>query len=408
MSIKYSLILQVVLFAYGSTSLLGAEPTKTASPMSAPNAAGIYWLAFSVMPGLDLEQKTLLKATSPSVVAPLPNEIVPLVSYYGLSLSELHRAYRVVPCDWQLDETAGPLMVMPHLSKAIDVSHAALLRARHRFASGETDAAISDVLAVLKLARDGGASPFIVSMYVDSVIEKAASEVLAANLTQLKPEQIHQLLVALSQLPASSDLATIIQADERLMCEWLERKINVEVDKLSDPQAGGLMLMEMLKPLFDQGGPGPSDDEAAEGQRQAELMKGLSVTDVRASLQLYRNDSAALHEMAELPMVERSERVKSLVATLSAARQMKTRDDAMRYISVTMMQFNWNDVFAREEQLLVRRQLLEQALRVQLDGANVLQEIYRRKVEYKQTATGFELRCLVGDKPVVLTVGGDK
>jgi hypothetical protein len=116
--------------------------------MAAPNAAGIYWHAFAAFPSLDDEEKKLLKTAMPTDMAPLSNELAPIVARNGRAMHELHRARTVVPCDWQLDMAAGPELILPHVDKAIELSRVALLRARGRFAAGETDAALSDMLAV--------------------------------------------------------------------------------------------------------------------------------------------------------------------------------------------------------------------------------------------------------------------
>ncbi len=403
-----NLLVLGALLAWGICSLQADDRPKAVRAVAAPNAAGIYWHAFAAIPRLDDEEKKLLKAATPTLTAPLPDELRPLVARYGRALHELHRARAVVTCDWQLDATAGPGLILPHVDKALDLSHVALLRARQRFAAGETDAALSDVLAVFKLARDCGASPIVVSMFVDSAIEKSASEVLAVHMSQLKKEQLHQLMAALHELPSTSDLASTIQEEERLVCDWLEREINTEFARLNDPQAGGKVVLAIISPLFYVGGPGPSDEEAAEEKRKAELLKSLSMADVRESLKRLRSDYAELQRIAGLPFAERAERVKSLVAPVSTASKMTTRDDALRYLSVVMNHFDWNMVFAREEQLHARRQLLLQALRVQSEGADAVQEIHGKKVEYLQTATGFELRCLVGNEPEVLKVGSNK
>lgn len=392
--------------AWGTCSLQAADPPQAVPARAAPNAAGIYWHSFAAFPSLDDEEKQLLKAATPTVTAPLSDELASLVARYGRALHELHRARAVVPCDWQLDMSAGPGLVMIHVDKALNLSHVALLRARQRFAAGETDAALSDVLAVFKLARDCGASPIVVSMFVDAAIEKSASEVLAAHMSPLKKEQIRQLEAALRELPSTSDLAAMIHDEGRTICDWLERQIDIEAAKLNDPQAGGQVVLAITTPLLFRGGPGPSEEEVAEDKRKAELRKSLSVADVRNSLQRLRADYAELHRIAGLPFAARAERVKSLVEPRSTAGQMKTRDDALQYLSIVLMPFDWNEVFAREEQMHVRRQLLEQALRVPLQGADAVQEIHGRQVDYHKSAGGFELRCLVGDKPVVLTVGG--
>ncbi len=121
-----------------------------------------------------------------------------------------------------------------------------------------------------------------------------------------------------------------------------------------------------------------------------------------------RSIYAELHKIAVLPRNERAERSKSLVKPLASASKMETCEDALRYISMVRMPFDWNDVFTREERMHVRRPLLAQPVRVQVDGAEAVQEIHEKKVEYRKTATGFELSCLVGEKPEVLTVGNSK
>jgi hypothetical protein len=400
-----NLLIMSALLAWGNYSLQANEPLQSARVLSAPNAAGIYWHAFAAFPSLDGEEKNLLKVEAPTDKAPLPSEIVTIVARYERALHEMQRASAVVPCDWQLDMAAGPELILPHVDKAVELSRVALLRARQHFAEGETDAALGDLLAVFKLARDCGASPLIVAMYVDAAIEKSATEVLATHLTRLSTSQVRQFTAALRELPQSNDLASTIAQDQRMSCDWLEREINAEVTRLNDSNAGGQAFLTITTPLFFQGGSSPSDEEAAEERRKADLLKTLSLSDIQEALQQVRSNYGAIYKIAELPLAERVERSKSLTTLSASNNKMQTREDAMRYISKIMMPFDWNEVFVRDERMHVRRQLLEYALNVQIDGAYVVQEIHGKKVEYRKIDGGFELRCLVGDKPEVLTVG---
>jgi hypothetical protein len=52
----------------------------------------------------------------------------------------------------------------------------------------------------------------------------------------------------------------------------------------------------------------------------------------------------------------------------------------------------------------VRRQLFEQAIHIQRDGVDV-KPINGRKVEYKKTDTGFELKCPSNGDTIVIKVG---
>jgi hypothetical protein len=403
-----NLFLLSTLLAWGTCSLRADEPQQAIRAAAAPNAAGIYWHAFAAFPSLNDEEKKLLKTGMPSVMAPLSDELALIVARYRRALHELHRARAVVPCDWQLDLSAGAGLILPHVDKALELSRVALLRAHQRLAASETDAALSDVVAVFKLARDCGSSPLVISMYVEASIERSAADFLAMHLTRLNTDQIRQLTVALNELPPSNYLATTILQDQSMSCDWLEGEINKEIARLNDPKAAGQAFLTITAPLNFTGGPGPTVEEVAEETRKADLLKSLSHADIQRSFQQQRSSYAELHKIAGLPFAERAERVKSLVKSPSSASKMETREDAMRYVTKVVMPFDWNDVFAREEQMHVRRQLLEQALRVQLQGADAVQELHGKKVEYRKTAHGFDLSCLVGDKPEVFTVGISK
>jgi len=380
-----------------------ADEPKVGRATVAPNAAGIYWQAFSAMPNLQDEQKKTLDAATASTTAPLTDDLKPIVAQFRVALHEMHRARSVAPCDWQLDTEAGPELQLPHLQKARELSRVALLRARQRLAAGEIDAAVTDVLAVLKMARDCGSSPILISFLVDAAIEKSAIEVLAAHLPLLKKEQLDQLAVSLRELPPTSDVASSIQAEDRFFGDWLDRKFNAEAAKLNDLQAGGKLLVAIVEPLGVESDLNPKPDDV-EGKRKAELLNSLSVAEVHASLQRLRSDYADLVKIAALPFDERTARINAFEESLSAARKAKTREDALRYLSASLLPAVRN-VLTREEQHLVRRQLLEQAIRVQRDGADALQAIHGKKVKHHKTATGFELRCPCGTGQEVLSIG---
>jgi len=396
-----NLLVLSVLFV-GAASAPADEP-KAARATVAPNAAGIYWQAFSAMPNLKDEQKKILDAATASTTAPLTDDLKPIVAQFRVALHEMHRARAVTPCDWQLDTEAGPELLLPHLQKARELGRVALLRARQRFAASEIDAAVTDVLAVLKMARDCGSSPILISFLVDVAIEKLAIEVLAAHLPLLKKEQLDQLAASLRELPPTSDVASSIHGEDRLFGDWFDRKLNTLAAKFNDPQAGGTLLAAIGASLGIESNFNPKPDDA-EGKRQAELLKSLSVADIRTSLQRLHSDYAELGKIAALPFDERAARINTFEESLSVARKLKTREDALRYLPALLLPAVKN-VLTREEQHLVRRQLLEQAIRVQRDGADALQTIHGKKVEHHKTATGFELRCPCGTAQEVLAIG---
>ncbi len=389
------------------TGTLGAradETPKAASAPSAPNAAVVYWQAFAAMPSLDEQQKTLLNPAISSVTAPLHIQLPPIVALYDRALHELHRARAIAPCDWQLDTASGPELLLPHLEKARSLSRVALLRARLRFASGDTDAGVSDALAVLKLARDCGASPVVISILVGAAVEQAATDVLTAHMNTLNKAQLTQLAEALRELPATRDMALAIREEGRSFCNWLERKIDGEAARLSDPQAGESLVKAIGLSLGVEVGKA-SGGQDAEAQRKAQMLKPLTVADVRESLKLLRADYDALGQAASLPFAERAGRLKAHADSLASARQMKTREDALRFLSVLILPA-LSKACAREEEMLVRRELLRLAIASSLGDASPVWDVRGWKVEHRKTAQGFELHCLLDDKPVALIVAG--
>lgn len=397
-----SLLLTGALCVLFITSLAAAAEPPVRDTV-APNAAGIYWQAFSAMPTLKDDQRKVLETATGSMTAALNDELKPIVAQYRVSLHEMHRAAAVNVCDWQLDIDAGPELLLPHLQKARELSRVALLRARQRFAMGDHEAALRDVLAVMRMGRDCGVSPILISYLVNVAIEKMATDVLAFHLPQLTNEQLDHVARSLSQLPATCSVAMAIEWEERLFGDWLDRKVESEAAKLNDPQAGGKLLKTIGQATGLEADFNPKADDA-DGLRKAELLSAFTVDDVRTSMKRMRADYATLAKIAALSFDERQERMKSFEAELASSRLPKTREDASRYFSVSLLPVA-KQVLGREEQATVRWQLLEQAIRVQRHGVEALQPIRMKKIEHHKTNTGFELRYPTSLGIEVLVIG---
>jgi hypothetical protein len=396
-----------VLFGLSSMAWVHAdEPRPMVRSTHAPNAAGIYWQAFSAMPTLKDEHKKRLDAATAKTASALSDDLKPIVDQFKVALHELHRATTVDPCDWQLDNQAGPHLLLPHLQKARDLSRVALLRARLKFAAGENDAAVNDVLAVLRMGRDCGSSPILISFLVDAAIEKTATDVIASDLPRLKTEQLDRLLVSLRGLPPTATMMDCVRWEAQHYGGWLERTVDAEAARIKDPSAGGALLLAVGK---DAGLPDEltAKDGDAESKRRAEILKSLTIAEVRTSVQRLRGDYEALTNAMALDIESRTARLAQLEAEIAKSRKLATRNDALRYVSIILLP-SLGRVSDREQQVFVRRQLMEQAIQVQRQGPTAVQPIGGKKVEHHKTETGFELRFLLGDKPEVLTVGGGK
>lgn len=380
-----------------------SEVTGIVRSTVAPNAAGIYWQAFSAMPVLKDEQKKSFETATASITAPLTADLDQTIAQFGVALHELHRARFVEPCDWQLDTEAGPHLLMTHLQKARDLSRVALLRARMRFAAGKTDAAISDILDVYKLARDCGCQPILISFLVNVAIEKVTNDVLTAHLPLLTPVQLDRLTEEIRRLPSTSEVVTCIQWEERLFGDWLANRINHEVAKLNAPQVGGKVLQTLGIDAGFQSELEPKEGDA-EAKRKADILLSLTVEEVRASLQQLRADYAELGAIAALPFSEQSPRLKKLEESLAEARKLMKREDAVRYFSTTLLP-TLSNVLNREEQFRTRQALLEQAISMQRHGVSTPQPVRTHPVDYRKTENGFELRCRIANEEISLEVG---
>ena len=195
---------------------------QPAAAKASPNAAVIYWQAFAAMPKLaesDLKRFDDAATTS----AKISKEVRSLLAQYDLALAELDRAAKESACDWKLDYSQGVAMRLPHLAKARELSKAALLRARLRFAANETAAALTDVWATMKLARDVGQSPVLISLLVDTAIEASASETLALHSPKLTGEELDAMAKRIIELPATSTAAECIAMEGNSFADWFEQ-----------------------------------------------------------------------------------------------------------------------------------------------------------------------------------------
>ena len=399
------ILMSCVLWSGAAATVHSAdEPAKAVNTPAVSNVAIIYWQAFARMPNLTDEQRKAINEASASDSTPLSEDVAEIVLYYTGALHELRRAQVVAPCDWQLDSEQGPLTVLAHVDKAYILSHAALLRARQQFAAGEIDGAVSDVLSVYKMGRDCSASPGVILTLVNGRYEHIASEALSANLSKLTKEQLNQLEMAIQKLPKAGDLASALREEGRSNTKWLRVMADFEAANIDDPKAGRKLIMAIntntgleLDRDLNQ------NPASVHGERAIESLESLSVADVRESINRLEDDYNLLAKYAEMPFDTRTEPVRNIFDSLSEAGKFRSHDDAIRYFSVTLLSFCKN-ALTREEQWDIRRQLFEQAIHIQRDGINV-KPINGRKVEYKKTETGFELKCPSNGDQIVIKVG---
>lgn len=387
-----------------------------------PNAAVTYWTAFAAMPKLTEAQANKLRDSMKTVSPPVPADVRPLAAKFDLALQELQRAHEIACCDWQLDYQAGPYLRLEHLQHARELGRAALVRARLRFAAGETDAAIDDVLATMKMARDCGGSPVLISLLVDVAVEKDAIEVLAANLPRLTPDQLDALSKSLAQLPATASLADCVRQESHMFGGWLQRRVAAEVAKLNDPQAGWKIIKALQKDgvaaewalkILDEGDPADAAPAAGEAEfkRRRDLVRSMTVAEVQQAIKVLQADYETTAKIAALPAAEQAERWAKLEAELGASRELAKREDLLRIFSSSFLP-STRVAAMSEERIRVLRGLLVLAVQIQRHGPDALKNappIGQGKIAYQKGENGFELtvNCAVPEKTVTLRVGPD-
>lgn len=385
-----------------------AEPAATpASKQPVQNAALIYWQAFAVMPTLTEGERTVFDAAVKDPQTKVTPELTPVVSRFRNALREMHRGTKAASCDWGLDYNEGPNLLLPHLQKARELSRAAILRSRLRFASGDVDGAVDDVLGTLILGRHCGHSPIVIGVLVNIAIEKVAIDVLAEYLPMLSPRQLDGVTNALANLPPMASLEECMKTEGESFCDWIERTLDAEDQKLKDPTAG----IKLLNALHEVGiGEKPAGNASAtdEEKIRAEILKTMTVADVRTSLKRLRTDYQTLESIAKADPTERLKQWTAFDAQLFEDKRMTKPEDRLRCLSTDLLPA-FGRILTRYEQQRIRRELLNLAIAVQRTGPDAVKsskELAPGKLTYTKSTGGFVLSHAESpDSTESLTVG---
>lgn len=261
-----------------------------------PNAAVIYWQAFSAMPELsEAESKLYGEAVAGKVAASAP-ELQPILARFSTALAEMYRAGTVKPCDWNLDINAGPALLLPHLQKARDLARAATLRAGSRFEAGQVDEAIDDVFATLTMGRAGDANPTLISLLVDYAIERLATDVLAQNLNKLDPEQLVRVADMLASLPAAAMIDECMRWEERIFVDWFDRKVKAAIAD-SGNKEGGYKLLEKIVVDLGMEFPPKTGDGDGKGQDASRWLRDITPQEILGSIGQLQADYRKIREL---------------------------------------------------------------------------------------------------------------
>lgn len=342
------------------------------------NASPLYWQAFAVMPKLDEAEKKLLDSKS------VGDSERALVARAEPALNLLEEASHADYCEWNLDLSKGPSLPLPHLATARELARLALLKAR----LSESRVAIAQQQAVLRMARDVGASPLLICRLVDLAIESMAIDSLASMFPEWPEEVRNYAGSMISALPSVPKIADDVAAEGKSMSAWLSNELEAELKKggVFDARAWIGRLLA------------PSGAETEKALQQIDQTSSWpkDAAEVRQLIDRYRVLMEESAELVRLPHAEMKEKERAF--------QEKHKTEAQWNVLIGLLVPSFQKAREREVRAETHLALLKAALEVQAKGDAALADDL---ATYAKTERGFTLTSkeLFDGKPVVLTVG---
>jgi hypothetical protein len=377
-------------------------PRAAIQPRPPANAATVYWQAFAALPTLEPDEHKQFDAARSATDSPIPASVAALIERFAPALKLMHRASEAKVCDWELDYSEGPMLLLPHLAKLRELAFAALLRAKLRFADHDGAGAMSDTLATLKMARHAANSPLLISVLVGASIEAPATDLLAEHLPQIERPTLQRLAGELTALPATPAVAVCLRVEGDSFVKWLETFLQVDPAGRQQPIVGRA-LVQKLNTV------GIFSDLNEETRKQ--LAESLDTGEkLQAAIVFLRKTYAETARIAALePYSARYEQLQRFDDDRAKSKAKPLAIEPERVLAMHAVPAI-RRVVEREVERDVRRELLRLAVGAVLDGRSNLgaaPKLGGGEHELKFTASGFELRHRVapGSPWEVLTVG---
>ena len=371
-----------IALVVGLVLLAPAAAQPPAGKADAGNAAMKYWQAFGLLPTMTKEQEKIVHEWDK---APLDAAALKLIEQAGNSLEYLHRGARLSHCDWALDYEDGINLLIPHLSKARTLAQLAALRARHKFAQGQTKVGLDDVTALFKLARHVEADPLMIDQLVGFAIEGMAIQSAAPYLPDTKTG-LPELAATLDRLPAGPTFTQMLQIEKRTSADWLIRELRAaEKNKAGSWQD---VWKQLLGGPSEAGAPAPKVPAAKTLDEAVKMLEDLPP--------LYEE----VAKLTELPWAEFNPRYATFIEKAQAA------NPAAAAIFPAM-----NHVVAAKRRADARMALFRAAVAIVQGGPDKVKETKDPFGDgpfgYTARDNGFELtsKLTFKEQPVTLVVG---
>lgn len=149
-----------------------------------------------------------------------------LIKRYDTQFRYLHEAsHATVPCDWGIDLTEGPDVLLPSLAPCKMAAQTARLRVMWHLQNGNQTAAKEDLLATFALARNVSRDGILISALVQMAMENILASVVAENFYQWEPEILQQIVAGFEAAPARGTVQQCVATERSAFYGWLLRKV---------------------------------------------------------------------------------------------------------------------------------------------------------------------------------------
>jgi len=358
-----------------------------ASVDSNENAALKYWQAFATLPKFtDAENKILAEA----LTTPLDESARKILNDADYSLQMLHFGAALPKCDWGMSHEFGIFTRIPQADAARVLSNLASLRARMRFADGQIEEGLDDIVDGITLGRHSSLTGTMMMLLTGYAVEHRMIDALALGIPKIDVKVIPGLKQRMAVIPQALTLADATVSEERYFLDWFIRTVK----KAKDTES--LLTALAFIDLEPEGKP----DRSHAKSRAFVAECGGSVENVLRHCEQARESYAIVAKMFDLP-------VDQFEKEFARETKKKTGNAVFNAFFPAMV-----NVRKAHERMEVRRALLLAALAVRQDGPDSLKNhpdpAGNGPLEYVAFDGGFELRSKLNGrdgKPVVLTVG---
>ena len=189
------------------------------------NPALRYWAAFMMAQNVPQSARDQL-LTNEWAAQQIPAKVGELLAGYDQSFRLIRAAAKAEgACDWGLDLTEGPELLLPHLAQAKMISRIARLRVMWDLQNGRPAEARDDLLATLVLTRSISHDGTLISVLVQIAMEDILVSTVAENFYQFPPETLKQLEDGFAAVPARGTAAQAVTTGERSFQSWFMGKV---------------------------------------------------------------------------------------------------------------------------------------------------------------------------------------